>query len=386
MKKILILNHNQENFGTYYRCLFLGRGLSSAGYKVRMLCASGRKFDLRIRRKCLNDNFELITLPRIKYGKYFTGQIGLRLPIMALYALFSQYDICYAFTVAQPQVGIPALMAKAIKKKKLVVDWDDLWGNGFANEHQGQVGKILSWSERYFIKFADKITYVSELIGSEIDKLNLKIEKIKIPNGANVEEIKVLDKVDSRKELGLNLEKKYLVSVGNTYTDSLGIMFEALEESLQKISDLTLVLVGEGKIEEKFKSLFDKLGHNIIQTGKRPFLEIPLYLAAADVLLLPMDDNNIERARFPMRFGDYLCAGRPIVSNAVGEVKYYLEKYNAGLASSVGEVSALAGNIQKIINDDYLAEEVSKNARALAQGELNWTTVNHKLINIFNAL
>jgi len=385
MKKVLLLNHNQENFGTYYRCLFLAKGLSKSGYKVVMSCASGKKFDLLVRSKKIDDNLTIITLPRIKYHKYFTGQI-LRLFISIFQVLFFDYDICYAFTVAQPQIGFPAWVAKRVRKKKLIVDWDDLWGGGFSVEHSGLVAKVLSWSERYFIKSADKITYVSEFIGSEIDKLNLKVEKVKIPNGANTDQIKILDKIDSRKKLGLEPDKKYLVSIGNTYTDSMGIMLSTFEKIIAITPDVFLVLVGEGEIPEKFRPLFKKVERNVILAGRQPFANIPLYLAVSDCLLLPMDDNGIEKARFPMRLGDYLCAGRPIASNAVGEVKYYLEKYKSGLTSPARDDLALVGNIQKIINDDPLAKEIGENARSLAEGELNWTVINCKLANIFNVL
>jgi hypothetical protein len=139
MKRIVFLNHNQEQFGTYYRCFFLAKGLSEKGYKVTMLCASGKDFDLRVRKKRINDRFQIITLPRVKYHTFFTGQIELRLPITLLYILFARYDMCHAFTVAQPQIGIPAWVAKKIRKKKLIVDWDDAWGDGFALHHPAMV-------------------------------------------------------------------------------------------------------------------------------------------------------------------------------------------------------------------------------------------------------
>jgi len=383
VKQVLFLNHNQENFGTYYRCFFLAKGLSENGFNVKMLCASGKKFDILIRRKKINDNFTIITLPRIKYHRYFTGQIWLRLPLILLFVLFSRYDICHAFTVSQPQIGIPAMVAKIFRKKRLIVDWDDLWGGGFADEHTSIVAKILGWSERYFIKYADEVTYVSELIGEEINKLKLNCNKTKIPNGANVEKISVLDKEESRRKVKLNEKAKLLISIGNTYTDSIGIMLEAFKVALREIPTLKLMLVGEGRIPEKFNGLKIELQASLLITGKKPFSDIPYYLASADCLILPMDDNNIEKARFPMRLGDYFCAGRPIVSNAVGEVKYYLEKYNAGLVSDSQDSQALARNIIKAINVSDIANEISRNARNLAETDLQWDNITDKLIKIY---
>ncbi len=103
-----------ENYGGDYRCFNLGKHLSQKGFRVTMICANGRNFDLCIRKRKIAKNFTLVTLPRIKYHKYFTGQL-LRMLISCIQVLFCQYDIMYAFTVAQPQVGISVWIAKKIR-------------------------------------------------------------------------------------------------------------------------------------------------------------------------------------------------------------------------------------------------------------------------------
>ena len=383
MNTILFLNHNQENHGTYYRCMFLGNELSTQGYKIKMICASGGKFDLFIRKKHLNENFTIYTLPRIKYHQYFTGQI-FRLFLTLFFVLFCKYDVCYGFTMAQPQIAIPAFVAKKIRKKKLIIDWDDMWGGGFAEEHIFIVTFVLRWCERFFLQFADIITYVSELILDEIEIVSKRyprldsIAKFKIPNGANVEKIPKLDKSICRKKLGIGNEI-ILLSVGNTYTDSLKRLFEAFEIVGKSNLKVFLYMVGNVVIPDRFKTLYEGNKKNIILTGKIPFEKIPYFMGAADVLLLPMEDNIIERARFPMRFGDYLCAGRPIVSNAVGEVKYYLNKYKVGLVAEHNDPEDYAQKINEVIENKALGHEVSINARHLAENELNWKNVCNQL-------
>src|SRR3989339_338568 len=218
--RILFLNHNQEKFGTYYRCLFLGQELARLGHQVTMICASGKNFDFLIRKKKINDNLTIITLPRIKYSQYFTGQMFIRLPLGIWFALFGRYDVFHAFTVAQPQIGIPAWVAKKIRRKKLIVDWDDLWGGGFADYHVWPINKILSWFETTIPHCADRVTYVSEFLGRRIQELGLKDIAVKVPNGSDPTKVVPLDKTSSRQELKLDLSRNYLVAMGNTYLDS----------------------------------------------------------------------------------------------------------------------------------------------------------------------
>jgi glycosyltransferase involved in cell wall biosynthesis len=47
---------------------------------------------------------------------------------------------------------------------------------------------------------------------------------------------------------------------------------------------------------------------------------IPAYLMAADVLLFPIADTTVNRARCPNKTFLYIGAGRPVVTNRVGEV------------------------------------------------------------------
>lgn len=372
--------------GTYFRCYFIADGLSKCGYQVTMICASGKSFDLLIRRQKINKHFIIVTLPRIKYHQYFTGQALLRLPLTILYILFARYDLLYAFTVAQPQVGVPAWIAKKIRGKKLIVDWDDLWGGGFAKVHGGIVELVLTWSERNFVKLADEVTFVSQRIGEEIEKIDLNLKKIKVENGANSEEIMQIDQNLARKRLGMDPQYKYLLSVGNTYTASFGLMLKAFSLAKKKIMKLRLILVGSLDIKAEYHSLFESLKKEVIIFGPRPYSEISFFLGASDVLLLPMDDDPIEYARFPMRFGDYLCAGRPIASNAVGEVKYYLEKYKAGLTCRPDSASEFGNIICRIILDHRLAEKVSKNSRSLAEGVLSRRQIIRKVKKLIDAL
>lgn len=378
-KNILILNHNQEGFGTYWRCKNIGIQLARRGYDVSMICASGANCDFRIRRKPISERFTIFTLPRFKYHKYFSGQI-LRMFITAFIVLFARYDICYAFTVAQPQIGFPAWISKKLRRKPLIVDWDDLWGGGFADMHGSSIKSVLTFCESFFPKYADRITYVSELIGRRIDSIpGIVAPRTKIVNGASVEKIQVMTKRNARQFLGLVVERLYIVSVGNTYTESLGGMLKAFEIVRNTIDNVFLVMVGNCDFGRQYSPLLENIKESIILEGSQQFDRIPFYLAAADCLLLPMEDNPIEHARFPMRLGDYLCAQRPIVSNAVGEVKHYLEKYNAGLTSSPGDYNELAMNIIKVLNNENISGEIALNARKLAENDLNWSKIGEKI-------
>lgn len=381
--KILFLNHNQERFGTYFRCYNLASAISMQGILVTLICASGHNWDFLIRKRKINENFYLITLPRFKYHKYFTGQL-IRLILTIPFVLFSHYDILHAFTVAQPQIGIPALISKWIRRKKLIVDWDDLWGGGFADEHGDLIAKILSFWETYVPRYANRMTFVSDFLGEKIKILGLMNKAVKIPNGANLDKIKLTIKKEASQLLKLNSTDKYLLCLGNTYQEKgLQIMFYAFDSLSRYHDNLFLLLVGSVGIPTSLKNIYNKNRKKIIITGSVPYDKVLLYLSLADILILPMADNPIEKARFPIRLGDYLASGKPIVANAVGEVEHYLLKYNAGLICPVDSAGKMADSIETIFKNHELASKLSQNALCLVKKELNWQILGNQLTKLY---
>ena len=382
--KILFLNHNYENFGTFYRCYFLGKYLARRGHEVDIVCASRKNFDLRIKSKVIEPNFRIVTLPRIRLHEYHTGHL-LRALINSGLVMVKNYDILHSFTVAQPATGVPTFIARYFKNKPIVVDWDDAWEGGLAGQHPSLIGRAISYLEREVPKLADTVTVVSGFLKDVSEKRGYK-NVVKIPNGANVEDIKPLKKEASRKFLNIQPDIKILLSIGHTYTKSISLMLDAFTIALQRMPDLKLYVVGNfGKQSEDIKKRFSAIKDNITFTGEQSFDMVKFYLAAADCLVLPMEDSVFEKARFPIRLGDYMAAGRPIISNAVGEVRHVLSK-GCGITCLPDDVKGFSDIMVRIIEDKRLQKETSSKARAMAEAEYAWGILVQDLECVYKKL
>lgn len=79
--------------------------------------------------------------------------------------------------------------------------------------------------------------------------------------------------------------------------------------------DWSIVLigkVGEGDPWTETK-LFEGI-NNIHLLGPRPYSKLPGYLKGIDVAILPNKLNDYTESMFPMKFFEYLAAGKPVVS------------------------------------------------------------------------
>jgi glycosyltransferase involved in cell wall biosynthesis len=77
-----------------------------------------------------------------------------------------------------------------------------------------------------------------------------------------------------------------------------------------------LLVVGKGDSwNEMVRRTTGQGGENRIKmVDFRPYAEIPTYLAAADVCLLPAYNNETMRNIVPIKLYEYLAAGKPVIA------------------------------------------------------------------------
>ena len=102
--------------------------------------------------------------------------------------------------------------------------------------------------------------------------------------------------------------------------------FRLLREIAERRKDWSIVLIG--KVGEGDPWTDDSLlsgVDNLHVMGPRPYRELPAYLKGIDVALLPNMQNAYTAAMFPMKFFEYLAAGRPVVGVELPSLKEYAD-------------------------------------------------------------
>lgn len=102
--------------------------------------------------------------------------------------------------------------------------------------------------------------------------------------------------------------------------------------------------------------------NNVFFLGHRPYQQLPDYLRGFQVCLLPFKLNKYTEYMFPMKFFEYLAAGRPTVGIELPSLKKYKENYV--VASTPEEF--IAGIDQCIISPD-LCERLKVSGIELAK-------------------
>lgn len=122
--------------------------------------------------------------------------------------------------------------------------------------------------------------------------------------------------------------------------------------------------VGEGDPSTKINLL--KEHNNIYLLGPKPYSVLPQYLKYFDIALLPNNLNEYTDNMFPMKFFEYLAAGKPIVSVDLSSIKEFHHIVKIGhnpdeFVRAVDQV--LTGDVASLEDRLSLAKEYTYESR-----------------------
>jgi len=83
---------------------------------------------------------------------------------------------------------------------------------------------------------------------------------------------------------------------------------------------------------------------NLHWLGFRPYSDVPGYLSAFDVCLIPFVDNELTRSVDPLKVYEYLAAGKPVVSSPMPRMEEF-----AGVVRIARDVDGFIGAIEEAV-------------------------------------
>jgi glycosyltransferase involved in cell wall biosynthesis len=385
--KILLLNHNLVERSTFYRAFYFGRELADCGHEVTLATVSRQNVLRPV--VALREGVRVIETPDWGVSLARTGWDPWDTAWRVARFLGERPDLVHGFD-CRPVVLGPSLALKALAHTPWISDWADWWGRGGAiSLRKSWIGRVAfapfeTFLEERFRHFADQITVTSRALAERALGLGIARERIHfIPSGANVRTISVLDKRSCRAELRLPSDVPIACFVGFVQYD-LGLAVRAFAVARRSLPDALLLLVGPRNREAE--RLIAKLGLSgaVHSTGTLPFARVPVAMGASDVLLLPYSNTLTNRARGPIKLGDYLAAGRAVLANPVGDLVEVFQADDVGVLApddAEGYGTALAGLLKDLKKTAWLG----RTARQVAEQKYAWKQVAEKLIAVYRS-
>ena len=129
-------------------------------------------------------------------------------------------------------------------------------------------------------------------------------------------------------------------------------------------------IVGEGPLEQELREQIVQLDleGRVGLPGAKPQHEIRELLAAATVFVMPsVVDPGGGMDNLPTVIMEAMAAGLPVVSTSIGGIPEMVIQNETGFLVSPGDAAALAGAIEKMINDCLLARKLGQAGHERAQ-------------------
>jgi glycosyltransferase involved in cell wall biosynthesis len=233
---------------------------------------------------------------------------------------------------------------------------------------------------RYILSEADQVITVSRFNVNKLAELGVSSKKIHvIPNGYDENSFKPFSSFVARKTIGLPINKKILLSVGNL-VDVKGHFFlidaMALVSKVRK--DVLLIILGSGVLREKLQKRIKLLDLNqrVLLVESRSHAEIPIWMNACDIFVLPSLGEG-----FPTVIPEAMACGKPIVGTTVGGVPEALSNPDVGILVKPGHSVALADAILNAIQTRWQTEIILNYAK-----KYSWDNVVKEILNVYGSL
>lgn len=208
---------------------------------------------------------------------------------------------------------------------------------------------------------AEVCTYLSGIVSvstkNQQECLSLGLvtpeKSIVIPNAIDQTLFRKLNKRDCRQKLGVSQEDFVVAFVGQ-FVPRKGTM--RLDEALKKVGDpgIKAVFIGSGSDNPDYDG--------IIQKGRVSHDDVPVWLNASDVFVLPTENEGCCNA-----IVEAMACGLPVISTDA-PFNYDILNENNSIMVDCHDVDAIAEAIRKLQNDEELRTRLSQGALTMAEG------------------
>lgn len=252
--------------------------------------------------------------------------------------------------------GLPALMTKRLIGRPYLV-----WAQGsdiyFPRQFKGLISRLV-------LRKANAVIALTEDMKREMQKVCSR-DIFVIGNGVDAEKFGRLSKEEARNQMGIKKGEKAVIFVGSLVpVKGVRYLIEAMAIVRQANPATRLLIVGDGVEKHNLETLAYRLNleRNVTFCGRLDNEEVPKYLAASDVFVLPSLSEG-----FPVSIAEAMAAGLPVVTTRVRGLSELVGDGKNGFLVNPENPAQLAEKLLLVLTNDALQAEMSSNNKAWAK-------------------
>jgi colanic acid biosynthesis glycosyl transferase WcaI len=295
--------------------------------------------------------------------------------IAGLFLSRGRYNLLYA-TSPPLFVGGAALVLSFIKHIPMTFEVRDLWPESAIAlgelSHQKAISLATKFEELCYRK-AFQVIVVTRGIYDSLVRRGIPTDKLCfIPNGANIDLFTFNPIGRERIRREMSLERKFIAIYAGIHGLAQGLetIFETAR-LLHAYPGVHILLIGDGPKKAELASLAISYNlSNLTLLPEKSREQIPDYLSAADVALVPLKKVEIFKSALPSKIFDAWACGRPVLLSIDGEARSIVESVKGGIFIPPEDPVKMAEALIYLMNSPDERQHMGENG-------LKYTRQNH---------
>jgi glycogen synthase len=175
-------------------------------------------------------------------------------------------------------------------------------------------------------------------------------------------------------------EEKVILYIGRLDREKgIDVLLRAFAQVQDRIGPAKLVIAGKGALGDELRRMAGGMGiaEKVFFAGYVSATVLPYLYRSAQMLVVP----SLYEPFGIVALEGMVC-GLPLVASATGGLKEIVQDGVSGLLTPPGDVDALAGNLEQVLNDDALASRMADVALRRAREQFSWSGVARRIEKI----
>lgn len=280
-------------------------------------------------------------------------------------------------------VGLPGLLAKYLRGRKLVFEVRDLWPDGAIELgiiKNPMLKKISLAFEKLCYKSSSLVVALSEGMRSEILIKSPDTNVISVTNAANIELF------STPVEFPEDFPTKpyhYAIYTGNIGEVNNSVWLLEAARILQEKGEkgIQILIIGEGQQRELIdQAIAEENLTTLVRLGLMPKYKLVPLIQHAMVSLVPLKGSKILDTSSPNKFFESLSAGIPVIQNTQGWMKEFLQENNIGFTLSPNDPDQLADLLIYLKENGEQLKEMGQRSKEIASKEFDAEFLARKML------
>lgn len=190
-----------------------------------------------------------------------------------------------------------------------------------------------------------------------------------------------------------HIEEPYIFHCG-TLTQTKDNIIETLEAFALSVNEIpfTIKYIFAGEYEHSpIKQDIDKvirnnnLDNNVIFLGVLPYNEVLSWLCGCNLVVLNKNTTIQNQYGFSTKLGEYLMAGKPVITTTVGDAKYYLINNESAYIVEPDNAKLISHAIVYAFMNEIKSNIIGRRGREIAECTFDYKINGEKIVKFISS-